>query len=649
MTFASPILLIGLIAAGIPLLLHLISRVRAQQELFPTLRFLKLSMDKTARRRRIENWLLLLLRSGLFGLLAVAVAQPITKIAGAWWGGAQQVSMILLDNSYSMDTAVNRRGATRFDLAKNDAESLLSGDAKPSMAAILTTVDKSASDYELLTTRLDVLRKQLAAVKTQTTPAVLQQRFVDAIELLNPKHNPQCAVYIFSDLQQLSFNALEQLKDFDIGGAHVFVVDYSRDDVNNVGVAGLKIKNSPIVGKRMEFVATIVNSSSSPRHVEVRFRVDGDDDAQRAIVELDPAGQTDASKNISFYKAFEQKGIVSGAVELGEVDDLMIDNTRKFRIEIGAPVRALVVSSMVVSDHLRSGDPGAMLKIALDWRRKNQQQIPWPIRVDSAVPDAITPALLKKYDAVFLCEVPVFADSAAAALSQYVRDGGVAMFFLGGDVQSDNYNSMFHSADGLLPVAIGFAVGQVGAAAGAQKATINIESPYFAGLFDNVSDYGGVLVQRYFVLPKISDDVARVDVRLADGGALLMERKLGRGVVVWCATGCSGGWSNFPRTNLFLPMVMRVALSSRGETDGIKNLAANPFGPECNLTRVDAEKLKKSLEDRGAMRVYVGKNLEDVTSQAAVDAQGKNWWSLAAAIVILMLVAEGLVAARRRA
>ncbi len=53
--FATPLLLLGLLATAIPFILHLLSSVKAQEVFFPTLRFLKRSMEKTARRRRIQN------------------------------------------------------------------------------------------------------------------------------------------------------------------------------------------------------------------------------------------------------------------------------------------------------------------------------------------------------------------------------------------------------------------------------------------------------------------------------------------------------------------------------------------------------------------------------------------------------------------
>ena len=100
--FATPLLLIGLVAAAIPFVLHLLSSVRAQEVYFPTLRFLKASLQKTARRRHIQHWLLLLLRSGLLALLAIAVAEPISQATGGWLGGQEHAAVIILDNSGSM-------------------------------------------------------------------------------------------------------------------------------------------------------------------------------------------------------------------------------------------------------------------------------------------------------------------------------------------------------------------------------------------------------------------------------------------------------------------------------------------------------------------------------------------------------------------
>ena len=76
--FSYPLLLlVGLLAAGIPVLLHLLNRIRSPIVPFPTLRFLKITVQKTSRRRQLQQWLLLVLRMALFALLGMAVAGPV--------------------------------------------------------------------------------------------------------------------------------------------------------------------------------------------------------------------------------------------------------------------------------------------------------------------------------------------------------------------------------------------------------------------------------------------------------------------------------------------------------------------------------------------------------------------------------------------
>ena len=78
-TFADPLMLAGLVAALIPIILHLLSRMRAPVVPFPTLRFLRLTSQKTARRRHLQQYFLLLLRVIVFALIAMAVAAPLIR------------------------------------------------------------------------------------------------------------------------------------------------------------------------------------------------------------------------------------------------------------------------------------------------------------------------------------------------------------------------------------------------------------------------------------------------------------------------------------------------------------------------------------------------------------------------------------------
>ena len=104
MTFAAPLFLLAALAAAIPIVLHMVNRRRAKQLPFSTLRFLKISVEKTRRRKRIHDVLLMLLRAAVLLLIAAGLARPTVTTFGALWGNAGTAAVIVLDNSASMGT-----------------------------------------------------------------------------------------------------------------------------------------------------------------------------------------------------------------------------------------------------------------------------------------------------------------------------------------------------------------------------------------------------------------------------------------------------------------------------------------------------------------------------------------------------------------
>lgn len=94
-------------AAAIPLLLHLLQRHQGPRITFPALRYLRRAEKESARRVRLRQLLLMLLRVGAVLLVAVAAARPFLLGAGA----AHQPTavVIILDNSLSTGAIVGER------------------------------------------------------------------------------------------------------------------------------------------------------------------------------------------------------------------------------------------------------------------------------------------------------------------------------------------------------------------------------------------------------------------------------------------------------------------------------------------------------------------------------------------------------------
>jgi len=101
--FLNPWLLAGLVGIGLPLAAHLISRRRFDVVDWGAMQFLNPSR-KTRRRMQLEELLLLLLRMGVIGLLALAASRP--WIPGGWLHGYRSAGsrtvVLVIDGSNSM-------------------------------------------------------------------------------------------------------------------------------------------------------------------------------------------------------------------------------------------------------------------------------------------------------------------------------------------------------------------------------------------------------------------------------------------------------------------------------------------------------------------------------------------------------------------
>ena len=80
--FLHPWALLGLAAAGIPLLLHLLARREPPTVVFPAVRYLITTTREHQRRLKLQNLLLLVVRTLLVIALVLAAAGPTLPLRG---------------------------------------------------------------------------------------------------------------------------------------------------------------------------------------------------------------------------------------------------------------------------------------------------------------------------------------------------------------------------------------------------------------------------------------------------------------------------------------------------------------------------------------------------------------------------------------
>src|SRR5260221_8259868 len=113
-----------LAAAAAPLLIHLLSRRRYREVPWAAVEYLLAALQKSTRRLRAEQWILLLLRMLTIVCVVIAVAGPYIEQLGGTLAVGQPVHRILvIDGSYSMGYKPGEKN--RFELAKQYARDIV--------------------------------------------------------------------------------------------------------------------------------------------------------------------------------------------------------------------------------------------------------------------------------------------------------------------------------------------------------------------------------------------------------------------------------------------------------------------------------------------------------------------------------------------
>src|ERR1700675_4019401 len=116
-------------AIALPIIFHLFFRLRRQVREFPSLMFFLRIDPRLSAKRKIHEWLILLLRCLFLGLLILALARPLLGLKSS---GEHVARLVLIDNSGSM-AAPATAGVSKLTLAERATEKLMasshSGDA----------------------------------------------------------------------------------------------------------------------------------------------------------------------------------------------------------------------------------------------------------------------------------------------------------------------------------------------------------------------------------------------------------------------------------------------------------------------------------------------------------------------------------------
>ena len=104
MLFLNPLLLWGLLAAAVPIVIHLINKRRHKTIQWAAMQFLLKATRESRGKKKLRHILILTCRALAVAALAFAAARPIVSGLIGWGGGTIDTVVLLLDRSASMES-----------------------------------------------------------------------------------------------------------------------------------------------------------------------------------------------------------------------------------------------------------------------------------------------------------------------------------------------------------------------------------------------------------------------------------------------------------------------------------------------------------------------------------------------------------------
>jgi uncharacterized membrane protein len=527
MAFLTPFFLLGAAAAALPVLVHLVRRTQAQRIEFPSLMFLRRIEQKTIKKRKLRNLLLLALRSAALALLALAFARPyFTSQNPAASGSERASSVILIDGSYSM------RYANLFDRARQSARDIINRAGSDEQMAVV----QFGQGYDILMP-LKANRAEALALVDQIQPGLEATDYLQALQaadaMLKESARGERRIYLISDFQAAGWNrAAPQVKLSPL--VDLIAVDISSADSKNVAVS--EVKADPVV-----------YAQKYGGKVSARLNNFGLDEVGDAVVDLklnelaverrQSALDSAGSRAVEFTGFNVPEGANRATVEITG-DEFPLDNKFYFMIRREDQTKVLAIETPS-----RGRSETFFIQQSLAAGENNQHAL------TVKTPGTINPAELDQYRAIIVNDITGVSDQLGSAIKSFVERGGGLIIAAGKHAEAAEFNRVFRDVS---PAELGEKVQTRGYALMSQ---VKMDHPIFSAFRKS----GRLTSTRVYGYHRVNaGDRASTIAALDDGSPMIIEGLLGRGKVLLVTTTLDTAWNDLPLTPMFLPFVRQM-------------------------------------------------------------------------------------------
>lgn len=526
MVFLTPLFLLGLFAALVPVAIHLIRREKPPRMRFGTVRFLKKISRKLVLFQHLRQLLLLALRAGLIALLVFAFARPLINLSLARLLDADPESAVLL-----LDVSMSMRYEDVFETARSEALDLIDSlDAGDEVALI--AFDESVDLVREFNTDLDSVRALLREIEPGHGATDFMPALRLANELLESSRFENRALYLVSDYQQAGMDNVEE--DWKLApGVRFTGIDAGRPESVNLALTDVRSPEQLLEDEPRQQVLARVRSTGTlfAGRADVSLLIN-DQLIDRQSVALDDRSE----RVVSFAASFPEQGSHIGRIELSG-DNFPADNVWYFTVDVLPGIRILLVNGEASGQWF--DDEGHWFSLAVSSSGES------PFRLQALEPVDLSPAALDQNDVAVLLNVGELSAGQTNALADYVRGGGALLIAPGDQVEPERFNEQFAE---ISPAQLA-SPELTGAGDYLVIADFDRRHPVFRSLDTDWS----ARFQHHWRLA--ANPGAEVLMQFDNAMPALVEQEFGEGRVLLFASSMDLEWNNLPLQSLFLPFI----------------------------------------------------------------------------------------------
>ena len=480
----SPAVIGSLLAAmvALPILIHLINRVRHRTVKWAAMDFLMVSHKKTRSWVWLKQWMLLVARIAalLVALMMLTRLRCDDAGIGQFAGVRTTHHYVLLDDSFSMSQQDSNGSA--FDRAL-ETISRIAAQAQSAPAQRVTLIRFSKAepasadadaevaipwqpdiDNELADSGFSIRVANLKGdLATSTFPATIRAAAALTQPLIASRSGEDAVVYVLSDFREHDWESVhsetKSLVAMRQSGAEIRLVDCATAEIANVAITDLKaIGNLRVAGTPLMMQVDVENFGEDPIDgVQIQLSVQQRSDTGGADVDVSSISddrklptafieriEPGSTGSAVFPIIFPQPGSHSIRAELTG-DAVAIDDLRFATVAVTPQANVLIVDNPAQTN-------GSFLSLALN-----------PGGMTGIVPEVRTREFLRdadnetmdSFDAVLLCDPGPLDPAAIDALESFADRGGGVAFFVGPETSPTDVNlKLYRNGAGIFPVAL---------------------------------------------------------------------------------------------------------------------------------------------------------------------------------------------------